>query len=443
MKELFRAEKIKCDYWLENYNLCIYQGEILYIQCVSDKSPGCLCDVVTGNRKPDSGRIFVKGDNVRNYNAAYAAGQGIYEASFRDDYAGDETVAGALSPMQPFYRFFSKKKMNRKVQEALDEAGIPFRAETSLAKLTKMERRMLGLFRAKLSGAGLIVMNISGEMVEGKEAGRLGGAIRKMNEEGITFLILSCNYSALAEYAGRIQLLYMGRAVKEWTREIPETIFRQLKYGSFFARQGQAGEMEKSFTGLYDYEWDTQRSFWEYLLCVRENNPGVWNEFLGGETPPDGTGYFKGTAVVPGNSQDMLFEELSVGQNLTLMASKRVNRDFVPFVNSRIQRKMEEIYYNSEQISPRETDVRNLTGLQRKILSIERLAILRPSVIFLEFPYYDVGFAQMEELRGYLAGLVKRKIKVVYFSKTLESMMLDCKIIIHTQDGKSAKIDTL
>lgn len=139
----------------------------------------------------------------------------------------------------------------------------------------------------------------------------------------------------------------------------------------------------------------------------------------------------------------MLFEELSVGQNLTIMASKRVHYGCIPIINRRIQRKMEEIFCAPGYIPKGETDIRNLTGLQRKILSIERLAILRPSVIFLEFPYYDVGFAQAGMLRSYLRSLVKRKIKVVYFSKTLESMMLDCKTIIHTQNGKSAKIDTL
>lgn len=442
MKELFRAEKIKCDYWLEDYNLSIYQGDILYIQCVSDKSSDCLSDVVTGNRKPDAGRIFVEEKSIGNYNAAYAASKGICEASLKDNYAGEETVAQALSPMEPFYHLFSGRKMVKQVQEIFDTEGLSIKAEDSLSELTKTDRRMLDLLKAKLLKAKLVVMNISGEVMEGKQARRLGSAIRKMCGEGMTFLIISGNYSVLAEYACRIQLLHLGRAVKEWTRDIPDEVFRQLRYG-IFVRQGQPDEVERSLTGLYDYEWDTQRSFWEYLSCLRENNPGVWDEFLGGGLPQEGTGYFKGTAVVPGSSQDMLFEELSVGQNLTIMASKRVHYGCIPIINRRIQRKMEEIFCAPGYIPKGETDIRNLTGLQRKILSIERLAILRPSVIFLEFPYYDVGFAQAGMLRSYLRSLVKRKIKVVYFSKTLESMMLDCKTIIHTQNGKTAKIDTL
>lgn len=443
MKELFRAEKIKCDYCLEDYHLSIYQGEIVYIQCVSDKAPDCLCDVVTGNRKPDFGQIFVGEKSVRNYNASYAASQGIYEASLKDNYEGNGTVAQALCPMKPFYHLYSERKMVRQVQKIFDEEGIFLDAGAPVLELDKIERRKLSLLRSKLLEAKLVVVNMNGEMVEGRQALKLGAIIQKMSREGITFLILSCNYSALAEYASRIQLLYLGRAVKEWSGEIPEIVFRQLKYGSFFARQGQSGELERNFIGLYDCEWDIQQSFWEYLRCLRENNPKIWEEFLKGELPEEGIGYLNGTAVVPGSSQELLFEELTIGQNLTIGASKRVNYGQSPFINRRIQRKMEEIYYDSQQISPKETDIRNLTGLQRKILSIERFAILRPSIIFLEFPYYDVGLAQIEELRGYLRSLVKRKIKVVYFSKMLESMMLDCKVIIHTKDGRSAKIDTL
>lgn len=443
MKELFRVEKIKCDYWLEDYNLSIYQGEIIYIQCVYDKSPDCLCDVVTGNRKPDSGQIFINEKSVKKYTASYAAGQGIYEASLKNNYDGNGTVAEALSPMKPFYSLFSKRKMVRQIQEIFDGEGIFLDAEASLLELSKIERRKLGLLRAKLLEAKVVVVNLNREVVEGRQAAELGAMIRKMSKEGVAVLILSCNYSVLAEYASRIQLLYLGRAVKEWSREIPEEVFRQLKYGSFFAWQGQTKELERNFIGLYDYEWDVQYSFWEYLSCIRENNPEIWDEFLGGELPKEGIGYFNGAAVIPGNSQELLFGELTIGQNLTIGALKRVNYGKSPFVKRRIQRKMEEIYYDAQQIPKKETDIRNLTGLQRKILSVERFAILRPSIIFLEFPYYDVGLAQVEELRGYLTSLVKRKIKVVYFSKTLESMMLDCSVILHTQDGKSAKIDTL
>lgn len=443
MKELFRAEKIKCDYRLEDYDISIYEGDILYIQCVSDKSSDCLCDVVTGNRKPDAGRIFVWERNIGHYNAACAAREGIYEASLKDNYVGKDTVAQTISPMKPFYHLFSQKKTVRQVQEIFDAEEIAIKADDALSDLTKTDRRMLGLLKAKLLHARLVMVNISGEVAEGKQARRLGDTIRKMNGEGVTFLILSGNYSVLAEYASRIQLLYLGRAVKEWTREIPDAVLGQLKYGSFFARQGQPGEAERRLIGLYDYEWDTQHSFWEYLSCLRENNPGVWEDVLGCRLPKEGVGYFKGVAVVPGSSQDMLFEDLSLGQNLTIMASKRVNCEGIPVINRRIQRKMEEIFYDLGYIPKGESDIGNLTGLQRKILSIERLAILRPSIIFLEFPYYDVGFAQTGKLRDYLTSLVKRKIKVVYFSKTLESMRPECKVIIHSQNGKSAKIDTL
>lgn len=443
MKEFFRAEKIKCDYWLEDYHLCVYQGDIVYIQCVSDKSPDCLCDIITGNRKQDFGRIFVEEEEVFDYNSSFAADRGILEASLMDNYRESSTVAEVLLPIQPGYRLFSRKKVVRRQQEIFEKKGIPLMAELPVSRLTGIERKKLGLFKTGLLKAKLIVMNINREVVEGKLAEELGSTIQEMNRSGVTFVILSCNYSVLSEYATRIQLLYLGRAVKEWTKKIPEAVLWQLKHGSFFVRQGQQGEIEKNLIGLYDYEWDVKRSFWEYLSSVRKDSFQIWQQFLGGELPEEGTGYFMGTAVVPGNSQDMLFEELSIGENLTIVASKRVNSDYAFLINRRIQRKMEEIYYTHQHISPKETDIRKLNGLQKKILSIERLAILRPYVLFLELPYYDVGFVQIQTLRSYLISLVKRKIKVVYFSKTLESMMLDCKIIIHTQDGKSAKIDTL
>lgn len=443
MRELLRVENIRWGDWLDGYDLTINEGEIVYIQSLLDKSLDSLIDFLAGKQKPEEGQLYVHEIKVPldEYDSAYAMQHGIYAVSLADEYMENMTIAENIMLMQPFWHLFFRKKTEEEIKEYFIREQISFASDTPMWMLGDIERKKLGLLKAKLLRTNLVMINIGGEVVDGKMGEELRNMIRKLHEEGMTFLILSCRYTILSELATRTQFLHQGTALKEWTI-VPDSVREKLRYGNFFQMQGRRTETEKYFIGLYDYEWDLRYDFWEYLRCVRRDNPQFWEQYLSASIPDSGVSWRDGTAVIPRNSQNMLLENLDVGSNLTIAAAQRVTYSHTGIIKERMQRKVEEVFCKEQNLERTDIPVRNLSPLQKKILSIARMVILKPAVIILELPYQGIGLEEIPRLRAYLMQLAKKGIKIVHFSKTLENMREDCCIIIRTQNGVSAKIDT-
>lgn len=443
MREILRVENIRWGECLDGYDLCVNQGEIIYIQCPLDQSLDCLIDILAGKLRPDTGKICIHETEVppKEYDSAYAMERGIYAISLVDEYMENATIAENMIPMEPFWHLFSRKKTAEEMKRFFIREQVSFEPDTPIWMLGDIERKKLGLLKARLLHADLALINIGREVVEGKTAEELWNMIRKLHEEGMTFLILSCCYTFLSEAATRTQFLYQGKALKEWTR-VPDSVREKLRYGNFFRVGNRKASDEKHFIGLYDYEWDLRLDFWEYLKCVEYHNPRIWEQYLAAAVPDSGVSWRDRTVVIPRNSQDMLFENLSIGENLTMAASKRVTYTHTGIIKGRLQRKAEEVFFRELDLKRTDFHVRDLSAVQRKILSIARLEILKPLVIILELPYQGVSMDEIPILQSYLIRLARKGIKIVYFSKTLETMSEDCSMVIRTQNGTSAKIDT-
>ncbi|MCM1123488.1 MAG: hypothetical protein NC416_12975 [Eubacterium sp.] len=444
MREILRVENIRCGQLLNGYDLSIHQGEIVYIQCLLDQSLDCLNDILAGNLQADEGKIYVHESEIplTEYDSAYAMEKGIYAVSFADEYMENATIAENIMPMKPFWHLFSKKKIDAQMKSYFTREQVPLDPDTPVWMLGKgIERKKLGLLKARLLHMDLVLINVGREVVEGKIGEELWNMIRKLHEGGMTFLILSSCYTFLSEFATRTQFLHQGKALKEWT-VVPDQVREKLKFGNFFQTQRVRTGTERYFIGLYDYECDLKYDFWSYLKCVQRYNPQIWDEYIRASVPDSGVSCLGKTAVVPRNSQDMLFENLSIGENLTIAARERVTYTHTGIVKKRLQKKVEEIFAREQNWKIEEVSVRELSALQRKILSIARLEILKPEVIILELPYQGISMDEIPALQSYFMQLIHRGIRIVYFSKMRENMLEDCKVIIRTQNGMSAKIDT-
>lgn len=443
VQEILRIENLWYGDWLNGYDLCVNQGEIVYIQCLLEQSLNYLADILTGNLKPDMGRIFIREAKVEpeNYDNGYAVASGVYGVSFAGEYMENASIMDNIMPMEPPWHLFCQQKEQENMRRYFAKEHVAFEPDTPMWMLNDVERKKLGILKARLLHADLVVININREVVEGKMAKELGDMIRRMHGEGMAFLILSCCYTFLSGLATRIQYLHQGRALKEWTK-VSDSIREKLRHGDFF--RGRKGRQEegKYFIGLYDYEWDLRYDFWEYLRRVKLHNPQIWEQYFAGGIPDSGISRIGRTVVVSKNSQDMLLENLSIGDNLTIAASKRVTFCHTGIVKKRMQRKVEEVFCKEHHLTKMDIPVRELSALQRKILSIARFEILKPALILLELPYQGIDMDERPKLQSYLVRLALKGIRIVYFSKTMENMLDDCKVIIRTQNGMSAKIDT-
>jgi ABC-type sugar transport system ATPase subunit len=293
-----------------------------------------------------------------------------------------------------------------------------------------------------MHGARIIVLDMTENIYEGREAEELCTVIRRANQEGITFLILSQCYTVFAEIASRIQIIYRGRELKEWYHH-PELARDYLKQQKITRRDAPENHLEpRSFLGLFDYEWEMDRSIWDYLSCLKNWNREIWDTHIQAVIPEEGVGMCGQTAVIPSDSAERLLEHLSIEDNLILPLADRVSRHRAGMIRKRISRHLADEFYRQMKLSPAVRYPNELSRVQRKILSIYRFELEHPGWIILESPYSGMSREESGQLRSYLNRLSEKGIRIICFSKSLDDLQSDCASIITTRNGRSAKFTT-
>lgn len=442
MKELMRMEQVVLEEHLDRYCLTVYEGDIMYIQSFSENSLHALMELLSGVKKPEQGRLYMDEREVTDFGIKQSKKDRVYVVTFGMEFVDKMTIAENLQPVKKPFCLYSARKNEEKIRAYFQQENVDLDPRMPVWKLTGGERRKMGILRAKLFGARLVILDMSRIQIEGKTAEEICETILKMNGEGMTFLILSSKYTPVARVATRTQYLAFGRDIKEWGR-LDENLRTQMSTGDiFFHRTRNSGQQEGLLTGMYDYEWEMSDGIWKYLSKVKEDSPEIWETYIGGSVPEEGEVHPGKTVIIPKYSGEMLLDNLSIGDNLTIAAGRRIAHGKYGFIHRRLQRRLVHDFYKKYNINPGIKHVHELTKVQRKILSVARWEITKPETIFLEMPYLEMNSEEAVEFREYLSALARKGIRIIYLSKSKESMYTDCCLIIHTVNGTGAKIDT-
>lgn len=444
MKEILQLEKGNLDYRLKNYYLSVYEGDIVYIQGAFDGSIKALWEVLSGERSLDSGELFLYEEKVDNYNNNTTYIYGIKTISPIRCLVEKMTVEenlGAVRPVSFPGRIYQKRRMRKEIEKSLIEEGIHAKPQTLVWQLSELEKNKIEILKAKAEKSKIVIMDISKEYNEGKMAEELKNLIYHINtEDGVTFVILSECYSPLLEIATRVQLVLDGKDRKEW-HGLTDDVRECLKNGSFLEKNKQITEnVEKNFIGLYDYEWEEANNIWRFLEVFRVNNPKEWRQWLDADIPEYGNGIKNRTVIVTRDSADCLLKNLSIGENLTIALTDKIG--VVGVIKRNLQKRLEKNYYEEQRLECSAKRVKDLTRVQRKILSIARWELKKPAVMILESPYSGMNQEEEVQIRTYLQKLHRKGIRIIYFSKNPEDFTKDCSKMIYTNNGKSAKINT-
>lgn len=450
MREILRIrhgmQDERKDEMLRDYELEVFEGDIFYIQGLEGSGVRTLLGLLAGECTLSQGELFLWGKKAGDYDRGKAWRYGIYTITAEKDLVEELTVAENLEAVRylPFPgKYYDRRRIEEKVAEYLRREQVDIPADACLWMLSKKERQKLSILKAKMHEARIIVLDATGDVYEGREAEELCELIRRANAEGITFIILSECYNMFAEIANRIQVVSQGRDLKEWT-EVTDRVRHRLRHQMVSETDfpDRSMDEEGSFLGLFDYEWEMKSCIWDYLSYVKEHNAKVWEQYVDAEIPRRGYSQRGDTVVIPRESAEFLLKNMSIADNLIMAIPKRVSRNRIGVIKNSIRTNIVREFYKSMGIAPELTSLEELNRIQKKLLSIYRLVLDHPRVIILESPYSGMNLEERETLRRYLQSLRKKGIRILYFSKSMEEIREDCRSVMITQNGKSAKITT-
>lgn len=441
---------------LRDYEICVHEGDIMYVQGLEDTGIRTLVRILEGETALDKGTVYFHGKRLEQKDRKAAMEQGLYVISGENNLVSGMTVADNLEAVRdvPFWlSVYHKKKAVRQAAAYLEKERVEISPEAYLWSVSRKNLQKLSIIKAKMHGASLIVLDMTGFSGDGVYTEELCELILRTNQEGISFLILSEHYSLFAEIATRIQVMSYGRDLKEW-RGIHDQVRQILRDGLAVRREyrvpcGSSDSIrsmedpERFLFGLYDREWEMREEIWTFLRFVKTYNRELWERYLNAQIPPDHTCLKGDTVVIPADSALQLPEHLSVTDHLILPLKKRLAVPVFGFIRKRVIQNVENQFHKVTGIDPKGKMPGELTLTERKILSIFRYTLQRPRILILENPYAGLNIEEIYILKSFLRNLRSNGVFIVCYSRDRQRLTEDCFAILETRGGKEGKMTTI
>lgn len=228
-------------------------GEVVGLIGDNGAGKSTLIKILSGVHQPDSGQIFVRGREVRNWNAANSRESGI-ETVYQDR---------ALAPQQTITRniFMGREIKNRfgviKVKTQYEEANRLMREigftskvfdpDSPVATLSGGERQGVAIARALYFDADLIVLDEPTTALSLIETAKVFGFVRNVRERGRSIIFIGHNIYHVYDIADRFVVLDRGKIVMTVARDAVASAEVLMKHMQEIAETSHAEDGPAAF----------------------------------------------------------------------------------------------------------------------------------------------------------------------------------------------------
>jgi simple sugar transport system ATP-binding protein len=238
---------------LRDVNLHLRKGEILGLLGDNGAGKSTLVKIICGFQKPDTGRIFLHGDEVELKSVDDARSRGI-ETVYQD--------LALIDELSVFHNMFLRREqvhsplpllanhlMRRDTRKALDNIGINIpRIDVPVARLSGGQRQAIAVARTANSDADILLLDEPLAAMGAKEGSMILDLVARLKKEGrVSIIMILHNYIHVLEACDRVNMIQDGvialdkqtadTSVEELT-EIVVNEYRRARLGN----QGLAGE---------------------------------------------------------------------------------------------------------------------------------------------------------------------------------------------------------
>ena len=452
-------------------NLQVRPGEILALLGENGSGKTTLMNMLSGIYQPDSGSIFVDGEEVAIHSPedAKRLGIGMVHQHFKlvDVFsAADNIWMGKDKP-----GFGLKKDRYDQIAGIAEKFGFSLDPRKKVYNMSVSEKQTLEIVKVLYYGAKIIILDEPTAVLTVQEIRKLFDVLRRMKEDGHAIIIITHKLNEVKEISDRVAILRKGeyittvdtattseQALTEWmvgrkidlnidrpavekTRpllEVRDLTIRNdegavaIEDVNFYIRGGE-------ILGVAGIAGCGQKELCEAIAGLRPIEKGQMihkGENIVGLAPR--TILEKGISMsfIPEDRLGMgLAPSLSITDNMIL---KKYAEGKGPFVDRKTGRKeAEEVIRALEVVTPStETPVRRLSGgnVQKVLLGREIKA--QPNVIITAYPVRGLDIGSSYTIYNILNEQKKAGVGVLFVGEDLDVMMALCDKIMVLCHGR-------
>ena len=215
-----------------NVNLSVYRGEILAILGENGSGKTTLMNMVSGIYYPDSGRIYIDGEEaiIASPKDAFRYKIGMIHQHFKlvDVFSATENIMLGVDDGKKF----SEKDARAKVVEISEKYGFLIDPDKKIYQMSVSEKQTVEIVKVLYRGADILILDEPTAVLTPQESDRLFAVLRNMREDGKSIVIITHKMHEVLALSDRVSILRKGEYVGTvQTSETTEAELTELMVG--------------------------------------------------------------------------------------------------------------------------------------------------------------------------------------------------------------------
>ena len=450
------------------------EGEIHALLGENGAGKTTLMNILYGLYKPDEGRIFVRGHEVRIRGPRDAMKLGIGMVHQHFKLVPTLTVAENVAlGLEETGFFLPTKKIEKAIEEAARRYGLDIDPDAKIWQLSVGERQRVEILKALMRDARVLILDEPTTVLTPGEKEELFRILRKLADEGRGIVFITHKLDEVFRIADRVTVLRKGRVVasgvptsKTTPRELAKLMVGRevgyklakrpkepgevvLKVEDLFAMDDRGTMVVKGVSfevrrgevfGIAGVAGNGQKELVEAIVGLRKPEKGrvvIDSHDVTGRSPAEVLGL--GVAFIPEDrARYGIVPDLSVAENLVLKAYR-----YPPFSKGMfldvdyIRKWSEELVAEYRITTPSiDTPAGSLSGGNIQRLILARELSTTPRLIIASHPTYGLDVAATEQVRALLLKHRDEGAGVLLISEDLDELLELSDRIAVMRDGR-------
>jgi ABC-type sugar transport system ATPase subunit len=201
---------------LADVTLELKAGEILALVGENGAGKSTLIQILTGALEPDTGCLFLDGEEVHFKHPQEAESSGIsavyQELSLVNNLSVAENIFAGRQPLNGV-KLINVGQMNRESRKWLDRFEATFPPTVRVGNLSLGNQQLVEITKAMSQNARFLILDEPTSSLSLQEAGRLFDLLRQLRDQGLGIIFVSHHLEEVFEISNRIAVLRDGEHV--------------------------------------------------------------------------------------------------------------------------------------------------------------------------------------------------------------------------------------
>ena len=463
-EEILRMEHILCeneeDRELNYVSMQIFRGEIYGVLCLEQHGLDKLVELICWNRPIQSGQVFFLEKMVNSVEESFGTRNQVTVIGRQSRLIDELSLADNLFVIREGFKknIIPERVILAEARRMLQEWQIDLSPRMLVKQMGTYHRMVTELMKAVVAGDALIVLWEISDLLSTEELPRFHQLIRRLADEGHTFLYIYSHHEVLRMVCDRLAIFKEGMVQKVFTdrntiREQITKVYARHPYEKYLQiGQERDGKIEgPAVLSIQNLSWGHIREMslkirkGESVLLLDKSNT-ILEEFVeiltGEERPFKGELFLKNgkigdrkhIALIQQNAiKTILFPEMSFLENLCFPLGEK-NPGF--WQHKQLKKSVLKEY--REEIG-NVIEASDLYGLPRKelyTLIYYRYLIAKPDLIVCMKPLSDMDMYLRIHVMELLAKLRSSGIAVLILSTELYDTLYIADRLIQVENGR-------